>query len=127
MGIVQTSMPGSVRPRGPRTRHWLRNPLFLLALTAGLSAFVIQSGELGTSDTTHRLQAATALWTDAPEVFRDEYPEFGLHGRGGKLYTWYGIGQPLLMLPADIVGTKLGQLPLFADYTDDPAVRSIVV
>lgn len=127
MGILQTSMPGSVTPREPRTRRWLRNPVFLLALTAGLSAFVIQSGELGTSDTTHRLQAATALWTNQPEVFPDEYPEFGLHGRGGKLYTWYGIGQPLLMLPADIVGTKLEQLPIFGDYSDDPAVRSIVV
>jgi hypothetical protein len=31
------------------------------------------------------------------------------------------------MLPADMVGTKLEQLPIFADYTVDPAVRSIVV
>ena len=65
----------------------LRSPLFLLALTAGLSAFVIQSGELGTSDTTHRLQAAHSFWTSEPEVFPNEYPEFGIHGRGGKLYT----------------------------------------
>ncbi len=108
-------------------RRWLRSPVFLLALVSGLSAFVIQSGELGTADTTHRLQAATSLWTDEPEVFPDEYPEWGLHGRGGKLYTWYGIGQPLLMLPVDIVGTKLEQLPIFENYGVDPAVRSIVV
>ena len=38
--------------RVPRLRRWLSSPLFLLALTAGLSAFVIQSGELGTADTT---------------------------------------------------------------------------
>ena len=101
--------------------------MFLLALTAALSAFVIQSGELGTADTTHRLQAATSLWTDEPEIFPDEYPDWGIHGRGGKLYTWYGIGQPLLMLPADIVGTKLEQLPIFANYSVDPGVRSIVV
>lgn len=101
--------------------------MFLLALTAGLSAFVIQSGELGTSDTTHRLQATTWLWTDEPQVFPNEYPEFGIHGRGGKLYGWYGIGQSLLMLPADIVGTYLEQLPVFADYGVDPGVRSIVV
>ena len=94
--------------------------MFLLALTAGLSAFVIQSGELGTADTAHRLQAATALWTDEPEIFPNEYPEWGLHGRGGKLHTWYGIGQPLLMLPADIVATKLEQLPIFADYQTIP-------
>ena len=100
-----------------RIHRWLRSPVFLLALTAGLSAFVIQSGELGTADTTHRLQAATWLWTDEPEVFPNEYPEWGIHGRGGKLYTWYGIGQSLLMLPADIVGTKLEQLPMFATTT----------
>ncbi len=125
--IVHPSTSKSETRRESRIRRWLRSPVFLLALTAGLSAFVIQSGELGTADTAHRLQAATALWTDEPEVFPNEYPEWGIHGRGGKLYTWYGIGQPLLMLPADIVGTKLEQLPIFENYSDDPAVRSIVV
>jgi hypothetical protein len=110
-----------------RVRRWLRSPVFLLALAAGLSAFFIQSGELGTSDTTHRLQAAHSFWTGEPEVFPNEYPEFGIHGRGGKLYTYYGMGQPLLMLPADIVGTRLAQLPVFADYDVDPGVKSIVV
>jgi len=104
-----------------------RNPLFLLGLTAALSAFVIQSGELGTSDTTHRLQAAHSFWTGEPEVFPNEYPEFGIHGRGGKLYGWYGMGQPLLMLPADLVGTYLARLSVFRNYEDDPGVRSIVV
>ncbi|MGO9516106.1 MAG: hypothetical protein ACLPND_03585 [Candidatus Korobacteraceae bacterium] len=105
----------------------LRSPLFLLALTAGLSAFVIQSGELGTSDTTHRLQAAHSFWTSEPEVFPNEYPEFGIHGRGGKLYTYYGMGQSLLMLPADIAGTWLARLPAFENYDVDPGVKSIVV
>ena len=41
----------------------------LLALTAGLIAFVVQSGELGSADTTHRLQTAHAWWTGEPEVF----------------------------------------------------------
>ena len=113
--------------RKSRVRRWWRSPVFLLALTAGLSAFVIQSGELGTADTTHRLQTSTWLWTEEPQVFPDEYPEFGIHGRGGQLYSWYGIGQSLLMLPADIVGTKLEQLPVFANYGVDPGVRSIVV
>src|SRR5258707_193096 len=31
------------------------------------------------------------------------------------------------MLPADLIGTWLARLPVFSDYTDDPAVRSIVV
>ena len=108
---------------GPR----LRDPLFLLCLTAGLLAFVVQSGELGTADTMHRLQTTHWLWTSQPQVFPNEYPEFGLHGRGGQLFSWYGIGQSLLMLPADLVGTCIAHWKIFSEYEDDPAVRSIVV
>jgi len=110
-----------------RFGRWLRDPLFLLCLTAGLLAFVVQSGELGTADTMHRLQTTHWIWTSQPQVFPNEYPEFGLRGRAGRLYSWYGIGQSLLMLPADLIGTGLARLPVFSDYTDDPAVRSIVV
>jgi hypothetical protein len=107
--------------------RWLRDPLFLLCITAGLLAFVVQSGELGTSDTAHRLQTTHWLWTSDPQVFPNEYPEFGLHGRGGRLYSWYGIGQSLLMLPADLLGTWIEHWSIFAGYGDDPSVRSIVV
>ncbi len=110
-----------------RFGRWLRDPLFLLCLTAGLLAFVVQSGELGTSDTMHRLQTTHWLWASEPQVFPNEYPEFGLHGRGGRLYSWYGIGQSLLMLPADLLGTWIAHWSIFSDYGDDPAVRSIVV
>ena len=110
-----------------RLAQWLRDPLFLLCLTAGLLAFVVQSGELGTADTAHRLQTTHWLWTSEPQVFPYEYPEFGLHGRGGRLYSWYGIGQSLLMLPSDFLGTWIAHWSVFSDYEDDPAVRSIVV
>ena len=110
-----------------RFRQWLRYPLFLLCLTAGLLAFVVQSGELGTSDTMHRLQTTHWLWTSEPQVLPNEYPDFGLHGRGGRLYSWYGIGQSLLMLPADLLGAWIERWPIFSDYNDDPDVRSIVV
>jgi hypothetical protein len=108
-------------------RRCLSDPLFLLCLAAGLLAFVVQSGELGTADTMHRLQTTHWLWTSEPQVFPNEYPEFGLHGRGGQLYSWYGIGQSLLMLPADLVGTWIAHWQIFSGYGDDPAVRSIVV
>jgi hypothetical protein len=108
-------------------QRWLRDPLFLLCVAAGLLAFAVQSGELGSADTTHRLQATHWLWTSQPQVFPNEYPEFGLHGRGGKLYSWYGIGQSLLMLPADLLGTWISHWKIFSDYEDDPAIRSIVV
>src|SRR5579864_7687719 len=108
-------------------RRRFRDPLFLLALAAGLIAFVVQSGELGTADTQHRLQSAHSFWTSEPPVFPSEYPEFGVHGRGGKLQSWYGIGQSLLMLPGDIFGAGIEHLPLFAGYQDDPTVRNIFV
>jgi hypothetical protein len=111
-----------------RSRAWLRDPLFLLTLTAGVAAFAVQSGELGSADTMHRLQTAHSFWTSEPPVFPQEYPEFGVHGRGGKLFDWYGVGQPLLMLPADIVGTYIERLHVFTDYNgNDPSVRNIVV
>ena len=106
---------------------WMRDPLFLLCVTAGLLAFVVQSGELGTADTMHRLQTTHWLWTSQPQVFPNEYPEFGLPGRGGQIFSWYGIGQSLLMLPADLVGTWIAHWTIFAGYQDDPAIRSIFV
>jgi hypothetical protein len=112
-----------------RTLHdRFRSPLFLLALTAALIAFVVQSGELGTADTQHRLNSTHAFWTSDPPVFAAEYPEFGIHGRDGRLQSWYGIGQSLLMLPQDILGTTLDNLPIFAHYKNtDPTVRNIFV
>jgi hypothetical protein len=109
-------------------RRWFRDPLFLLALAAALIAIVVQSGELGSADTTHRLQTAHAWWTVEPEVFPNEFPEFGVHGRGGKLQSWYSMGQSLILLPPDIIGTYVARLPIFAEYDDtDPSVRDIVV
>ncbi|MGC1686720.1 MAG: hypothetical protein WA734_13930 [Candidatus Acidiferrales bacterium] len=117
-----------MNPAPSRIRRLFSNPIFLLGLTAFLAAFVVQSGELGSSDTTHRLQTAHSFWTSEPPVFPDEYPEFGIHGRNGRLYAWYGIGQSLLLLPSDIVGTYIAKLPVFDDYDDtDPNVRDIVV
>ena len=110
-----------------RFRRLFRKPAVLAGLAAFLTAFVVQSGELGTSDTTHRLQTTHSFWTPVPPVDASDYPEFGIHGRGGKLYAWYGIGQSLLMLPADIVGTYVGNSDDFDGYDVDPQPRSIVV
>src|SRR5712691_5106705 len=110
-----------------RLRRWFSDPLVLLCLAAGLLAFAVQSDELGTADTMHRLQTTHWLWTSEPQVFPNEYPEFGLHGRGGRLYSWYGIGQLLLMLPFDLLGTWIAHRQIFSGYGDDPAVRSVVV
>src|ERR1700692_2272712 len=117
----------TIQTMSSRLRRWFNDPLVLLCIVAGLLAFVAQSGELGTADTMHRLQTTHWLLTSAPQVFPSEYPEFGLHGRGGQIYSWYGIGQSLLMLPADLIGTWIAHWHVFLGYGDDPAVRSIVV
>ncbi len=115
-------------PGNSRSPRWLFRPLVPLALAAALIAVVVQSGELGSSDTQHRENAAHALWTGDPPVLPGEYPEFGIPGRNGKLQTWYGIGQSLLMLPFDVAGTYIERLPVFANYnSNDPSVRNIVV
>ena len=110
-----------------RLGQWFRDPVFLMCLAAGLLAFVVQSGELGTADTTFRLQTTHWLWTGSPQVNADDYPDFGLHGRDGKLWSWYGIGQSLLMLPPDLVATWIAHWHIFDNYQEDPAVRSIIV
>ena len=118
------SPPPTAGKRTPR----LRNPIFLLALAAALIAFAVQSGEPGSDDTNHRLQSAHAFWTSQPPVFPNEWPDFGVHGRDGKLQSYYGIGQSLLMLPFDIVATGIERLPIFAAYNgNDPSIRHIVV
>jgi hypothetical protein len=121
-----------IAPRGRHSRKMsrniFRNPAFLLAAIAFFTALIVQSGELGSSDTSHRLQATHSFWTSEPAVFPAEYPEFGIHGRDGKLYGWYGIGQSLLMLPSDVLGTYIERLPAFAEYFGtDPTVRDIIV
>jgi hypothetical protein len=110
-----------------RFRQWSSDPLILLCLATGLAAFVVQSGELGTSDTLHRLKTSHSWWAGTPPVTQDEYPEFGIYGRDGKLQSWYGIGQSLLLFPFDVIGTYIERLPRFAGYKDDPTVCDIFV
>src|SRR5215472_7374402 len=109
-------------------RKWLRDPVFLLVLTSALLACVVQSGDLGSVDTLRRLQTTHSFWTSEPPVLPGDYPDFGLRGKDGRIYAWYGIGQSLLMLPTDIAGTYLEKLRVFFDYNgNDPRIRDMVV
>ncbi len=111
-----------------RLKARLQDPLFLLCVTAGLIAFCVQSGDLDSVDTARRLQTTHSFWTSAPPVIQGDYPDFGLRGRNGTIYAWYGMGQSLLMLPADIVGTYVEKLAALREYNgNDPAVRSMIV
>ena len=106
------------------------SPVALLVVAVVLLTAMIQSGELETADTTRRLQVTHSLWTSAPQVTRADYAEFGSAGRGGRIYAWYGIGQSLLMLPADVVGTAAAHAPWWRGYVRShatPQIRGIVV
>src|SRR5579875_454747 len=110
-------------------RLW-SSPVALLLLAVALLTAIVQSGELGTADTTRRLQVTHSLWTSAPQVAKGDYPDFGIPGRGGRLYAWYGIGQSLLMLPSDVVGTAAAHAPWWRGYVQSgatPRIRAIVV
>ncbi len=109
-------------------RARLRDPLFLLCVVAGLIAFVVQSGDLDSVDTARRLQTTHSFWTAAPPVLPGDYPDFGLRGRDGRIYAWYGMGQSLLILPADVAGTFIEKLAVFGEYNgNDPSVRNMIV
>jgi hypothetical protein len=107
-----------------KTKKLVGNPLLLLGMAAFLTSLLVQSGEPGSIDTTLRLQTTHSFWTATPPIPAD----LGIVGRNGKIYATYGIGQSLLMLPADIAGTYLNRLPIFAHFADhDPDIRAIVV
>jgi hypothetical protein len=85
----------------------LKSPRFLLGLIALLTAIAVQPGDLGSIDTVRRLQVTHWMWTSAPQVAPGEFPGFGVPGRNGHIYAWYGLGQSLLMLPGDVAVTAL--------------------
>jgi hypothetical protein len=86
-----------------------------VALIALLWITVINSGTLGGIDTELRLRMAHAWWTGGEEVAPNYQPKergdlkAGIMGVGGKRYIGYDVGQSLLMLPADWLGTKLNK------------------
>ena len=102
----------------------LDRPAFLLALAAFLTALLVQSGELGSIDSINRLQTTHSYWTSKPSVPEGTVVKFAFGavavGKNGRMYVASGMGQSLLMLPSDIVGTLL-------EHLFHPGLRSIVV
>src|SRR5215471_12272569 len=81
----------------------------LLAASALLTTLIVQPGDLGSSDTNTRLQTSHSFWTNTPQANKGD-PIIGLVGRGGRIYSKFGMGQSLLMLPFDIVASGLKKL-----------------
>jgi hypothetical protein len=80
----------------------LKSPPWSLAISAWLGAALVQTGAFGTVDTTRRYQVTRALWRGEAPVPPSDFPGYGLLAWDGQVHAWYGIGQSLVMLPADL-------------------------
>src|SRR5208283_234181 len=78
-----------------------------LAVLAYLTCILIQSGGLGSIHTSVRLEATHAFWTSAPPLDPSETPGAGTPGRNGVLQNHHGMGQSLIMIPGDMIGTAI--------------------
>jgi hypothetical protein len=77
--------------------------LMWLWVGAWLVGVAVQIPGVGSIDTSRRLDVTRSLWTSAPPVDPKAYPEFGLKAKDGTIHAWYGVGQSLVMMPADWV------------------------
>jgi hypothetical protein len=85
-------------------RHFFLALLVLAALTAAL----VNPGNMGSVDPSRRLQQAHSWWTGEPEV--DPKPHnagFGAPDPQGRMRSTFGVGHPLVLLPADLVASGL--------------------
>jgi hypothetical protein len=87
-----------------------------VALIALLWITIINPANLP-PDTDVRLRMAHALWTGTEEVSlppnyhpSSRLDHVGVLGVDGKRYEAYDMGQSLLMLPADWIGTQLSKV-----------------
>lgn len=92
---------------GGQIKGLQRRLTILLFFMALLTGFAVEDGDISSIDASRRLQVTHALWTDEPPVRDGDYPEFGVVGRNGVIHAWYGIGQSLVMFPADMVSSLL--------------------
>ena len=76
-----------------------RNACFVFFITI-VACILVNSGSLISSDASKRLQVTHWIWMNAPQVVAGQHDITGLYG---KQYAQWGIGQSLLMLPADMV------------------------
>ncbi|MBO9998647.1 MAG: hypothetical protein J7641_06495 [Cyanobacteria bacterium SID2] len=107
--------------------------LLKLLIIALLWTAVVSSGTIG-YDTKLRLRISHALWTGQEEVDPDFKPtvrreeEAGVLGVNGKRYIAYDLGQSLIMLPGDWLGTQIPKwLSLNLSNYQAEVVRNLVI
>jgi hypothetical protein len=67
----------------------------------------LEPGDLGSVDAGARLQVAHSLWTGEPQVDPADFDESFPIGRDGRPQAPWGIGQSLVMLPADVAASAV--------------------
>ena len=99
----------------------LRHPRTCLTILAFAVFALVTHGDFADNDTARRLQVTHSLWTNAPPVPAAELgsakfpvvtaweltnPMYcDLAGQNGAIYGPFGLGQSLLMLPADMLAS----------------------
>lgn len=78
-----------------------------LACFVYIICLLIQTGGFGSIDTLRRARITHALWTGGSIGDATDYPGMTVEGRNGSVQLPYGIGQSLVMMPADIVATGI--------------------
>lgn len=105
----------------------------LFAIGAVVTLLVLPAGGTPVSDTPQRLGVAHWLWTGSPPLdgVRTNAP-WVLHDRQGRQTPWFGVGQSLVLLPADVIATAAGartprQRFLAVEYLAFPIINGLLV
>ena len=110
---------------------WLLGKLF--AIGAVVTLLVLPGGATPVSDAPHRLGVAHSLLTGSPPLEGLQTTEpFVLRDRKGRPTPWFGVGQSLVLMPADAVATLAGartprQRFLVVEYLTFPVINGLVV
>ena len=98
--------------------NYLRKSTVILSVITLLTCWLISTGSLQNSDTLKRFQVTKSLWQDVPQAEVDDI-EFRVIGKDGKPYAIWGVGQSLVMLPADIIAhTALNSLGITDPFAE---------
>jgi len=98
----------------------------LFILLAVVVCALLNAGNFGTIDTARRWQVARSIRLGEPAVTSDDLRQgFGIPGRNGVPYAWYGVGQSLLLLPVDALVDATAS-PLLRRFGLDPIRRKQV-
>lgn len=69
----------------------------------------MEDGDLSSVDASRRLQMAKSWHSIQPEVTEADHSVFGVRGPDGVSRAWYGPGQAIAMLPAEVISSLLIQ------------------